>query len=148
MASLTVFHLILFLLFRRLARRQKVGNWGVVYDAKTRKPLGKSIARIFSPEYDRMLEAYVTDKYGRYGFLAGNNIYYITAEKDGYESYKTENIDLSKGETKVVGRDMPLRRLDMLTPQSAQKDEVNPVNGGKDLNGLEEKDETKESIWG
>jgi hypothetical protein len=111
MAALTVFHFILFFLFRRLAGKQKPKSWGVIYDAKSRKPISKSIARIFSPEYNRMLEAYVTDTHGRYGFLAGNNVYYITAEKDGYEGYKTENMDLSKGEVKVVGKDMPLKSL-------------------------------------
>ncbi len=124
MASLTALHIILFLLFRRLARGKKVRSWGVVYDVKNRKPLAKSIARIFSPEYNRMLEAYVTDSRGRYGFLAGNNVYYITAEKDGYEGYKTGNIDLSKGEVKVVGKDMPLKPLDSGLVQPIFDEEV------------------------
>lgn len=163
MAALTIFHIILFLLFRRLARKQKAKSWGVVYNAKNKKPLAKSIARIFSPEYNRMLEAYVTDRYGRYGFLAGNNVYYITAEKEGYESYKTANIDLSKGEIKVVGKDMPLNPLQAdlspaisIEPKLVSGEESSSVNNSSSVvapspdseNIQKEPEKPKESIWG
>lgn len=109
MLGLTVFHVGLLLLFKRLADKSKVKYWGVVYDAASRKPLKNAVARIFAPEYGRMLEAYVTDRYGRYGFLAEGNSFYITGEKPGYMPYKTETIDLSSsGAADVVGKDLPL----------------------------------------
>ena len=107
---LTIVHLFLYFMFRRLALRHRAKDWGVIYDAKVKKPLDKAITRIYSPEYGRMLDYYVTDKYGRYGFLAGHNTYYLTAEKDGFSSYKTNNIDLKgKDGDKVVGFDINLR---------------------------------------
>ena len=107
---LAVLHLALLLLFKRLAEWKKPKSWGRIYDKKNNKPLSKAIARVFSPEYDRMLEFYVTDNRGRYGFLAGSNKYYVTADKDGYSTTKTEIIDLSgkKTEETVIAKDLGL----------------------------------------
>lgn len=105
-------HLSLFLLFRRLAVAAKTKSWGMVYDAKTRKPVAKSVARIFSPEHNRMIEAQVTDKYGRYGFLVEDNNYYLTVDKKGYQTYKGKDIDLNnKKSDEVIGYDLPLKKL-------------------------------------
>lgn len=107
---LLIAHLLLYLLFRRLALKRRSKGWGVIYDIKDKKPLDKAIARIYSPEYGRMLDYYVTDKYGRYGFLAGHNTYYLTAEKPGFATRKTDNIDLKGKEgDKVVGLDINLQ---------------------------------------
>lgn len=110
---LVVVHFGMYFMFRRLALKYRAKNWGVVYDIKGKKPLDKAIARIYSPEYGRMLDYYVTDKYGRYGFLAGHNTYYLTAEKPGFTPHKTENIDLKGKEgDKVVGLDIKLHPED------------------------------------
>jgi len=53
------------------------------------------VVRIFSPEYNRMVEAQVTDRFGRYGFLVDDNIYYVTANKEGYQEHKGKNVDLT-----------------------------------------------------
>ena len=110
MLGLTVFHVVLLLFFKRLADKGRVKYWGVVYDADNRKPLKNAVARIYAPEYGRMLEAYVTDRYGRYGFLAEGGTFYITGEKPGYLAYKTDNLDLSGSRAnEVVGKDLPLK---------------------------------------
>ena len=108
-------HLLLYALFHRLAESPKPKSWGVIYDKDQKKPLGKAVARIFSPEYDRMLDVYITDNYGRYGFLAGHNIYYLTADKDGYLPKRTDNLDLrDKTADDIVNQDL------LLTPKRAE----------------------------
>ncbi len=77
-------HIILFLIFYRLTKRRTPKNWGVVFDAKTNKPIKHAIVRIFDKEFHRLLETQITDNNGRYAFLVGKNTYYITAEKDGF----------------------------------------------------------------
>jgi hypothetical protein len=105
----TVIHLLLFLIFNRLALVQKTTKWGMVIDATTGEPISGSVAKIYSPEYNKMLESQVTDSHGRYGFLVGNNIYYITASKGGYNTSKTENIDLTRKKSdEVIGKDIKL----------------------------------------
>ncbi len=108
--SFAIVHIILFLMFRRLAKRQKPKSWGVVYDMESREPLKNAVARIFSPQYNRMLEVQVTDKYGRYGFLVENNSYFVTASKEGYKDSKTDVIDLTnKKANDVFGFDLWLK---------------------------------------
>ena len=109
-------HLILYVLFRRLAEAPKPKSWGVVYDKNVKKPLSQAVARIYSPEYDRMLDVYVTDNYGRYGFLAGHNIYYLTADKDGYRQSRTDNLDLRSQEAEdIINQDL------LLAPESGEQ---------------------------
>src|SRR3989344_5919293 len=113
MISFVVVHLLLYSLFQRLARREKIPKWGIILDAKTGQPVARSVAKIYSPQYDKMLEAQVTDRHGRYGFLAGNNIYYLTAVKEGYAEAKTANIDLThKKSSEIIGQNIKLQPLD------------------------------------
>jgi len=49
----------------------------------------------------------VTDKKGRYAFLAGKNIYQILAEKSGYEPKEVRPVDLVKKD-QIVNLDVGL----------------------------------------
>jgi len=109
---LAAMHLCLLLLFRRMSERKKSKSWGYVYDKENKKPLSQAVTRIFSPEYNRMLEFFVTDTKGRYGFLAGGNEYYVTADKNGYQTVKTGIIDLKgkKPEEMMISQDLALSK--------------------------------------
>lgn len=105
-------HILLLLLFKRLAAKpQGKRSWGKVFDLANRKSLSQAVIRIFSPEYGRMLEFYVTDNRGEYGFLVENNKYYLTASKDGYVQAQTPIIDLTGKtiEEAVVKQDIGLK---------------------------------------
>jgi hypothetical protein len=105
------FHSLMFILFRRLGYQKPPKNWGIVYDKKTRKPLGRAIARIYDKQYNKLLETRVTDDHGRYAFLVDKNVYYVTAEKVGYQPVKTNEIDLvKKTQDTMVGMDIGLPR--------------------------------------
>ena len=132
--ALVAVHMGMYFMFRRLALKRHAKNWGVIYAAPGKKPLDKAIARIYAPEYGRMLDYYVTDNYGRYGFLAGHNTYYLTAEKPGFAPHKTNNIDLKGKEgDKVVGLDINLNPAGEGSinqpPQSSQIDQAPPTSG-------------------
>lgn len=122
--SLLALHLFLLWYFWRLAIKRSGGRWGVVFDKSNRRPLKKAVTRIFSSEYGRMLEFYVTDNYGRYGFLVGDNKYYVTADKDGYQTSKTPILDLTNPtleKQKIVASDIGL----------AKGNEVPPIDDSK-----------------
>ncbi|HLD28114.1 MAG TPA: carboxypeptidase-like regulatory domain-containing protein, partial [Patescibacteria group bacterium] len=111
MGLFVLLHVLLFMLFSRLAKTKRPKNWGVVFDKNTKSPLAKSVARIYAPEYNRMLEAQVTDRYGRYGFLAEGEAYYLTADKDGYKRHKTVIMEKGKEDVdELVARDMSLEQ--------------------------------------
>ena len=88
-----ILHIALFALFLRLARPAKFKKWGIVRDAETGKPIRNAIVRLFEPEYNKLLGTQITDGKGRYAFLVGRNIYYLTFEKAGYKNLKTKNVD-------------------------------------------------------
>ena len=109
--AMLAIHLVIYWVFRRLAEGQKNKDWGVVYDDLSSEPIYKAVTRIISPEYNKILDYSVTDRYGRYGFLAAKNVYYLTADVPGYKRYKTDNIDLKAKEVEeVVGLDMKLEK--------------------------------------
>lgn len=92
------FQVALYFLFRRLARPKQPKNWGIVYDQNSKRPVPFAVARIVETQYNKVLESRVTDAKGRYNFLVGNNKYYVSVEKPGYEAGKTPEIDLTKAE--------------------------------------------------
>ncbi|MBI4426967.1 MAG: fibronectin type III domain-containing protein [Candidatus Magasanikbacteria bacterium] len=103
---------VFYAIFLRLAIPQKPKSWGIIYDEKTRKPLARTVARIFDQQYNKLLETQVTDKTGRYSFLVGRNKYYVSYEKDGYEKKQSETIDLQNSSEPVasVGVDANLAK--------------------------------------
>lgn len=88
-------HVGLYALFRRLAVAKAPRSWGIVRDAQTGKPLGTAIVRVFSIEYNKLLETKITDARGRYAFLVGSSRYFVTAEKPGYSKTKSDVVDFS-----------------------------------------------------
>ncbi|MFH1173026.1 MAG: hypothetical protein V1692_00680, partial [bacterium] len=110
---LFLIHLVMYLLFQRLAYPRRPKSWGVIYDKANRRPLKLAVAKIYDQQYNRLLESQVTDEAGRYSFLAGDNIYYVTADHVGYIKAQTDEISL-KGQAQgsVVGLDIGLRKAE------------------------------------
>jgi hypothetical protein len=147
-------HLIIFIYFRRSVEKKSLPKWGKIFDCESKKPLGKAVARIFSSEYGRMLEYYVTDNYGRYGFLVRNNKYYVTGDKDGYQTAKTSIIDLTKEkESEILARDLGLVKDTSDKQGTACEVEVKPPETATEIISKEEdsnikmiNDENKENV--
>lgn len=111
MFGVLVLHCLLYVLFRRLARPKRPKSWGIVYERKSRAPVGLAVARIFETEYNKLLETQVTDMRGKYSFLVGKNVYYVTFSKPGFMPKRTEAIDLSQREKDAaVGLDVALEK--------------------------------------
>lgn len=89
-------------LFRRLALPAKPKEWGMIADSDTRQPIIRAIVRLYDQVYDRLLETYVTDGRGRYGFLVGKNVYKVVVQAKGYQDSKIEKIDATKAKETVI----------------------------------------------
>lgn len=98
----------IYLLFRRLALPVKAKSWGITFDARSRKPVGGVIVRIFDKKFNKLLETQVTDANGKYGFFVRRNVYYVTAEKKGYKRYQSPDIDLSAMDEALVDQNVSL----------------------------------------
>jgi len=105
-----IFNIMLLILFIRLARPKKFKEWGIITDS-TGKPIKNAVVRLFETEYNKLLSTQLTDNKGRYAFLAGRNVYYITCEKSGYEIIKTKPIDTrTKSKTGLITVNMKLEK--------------------------------------
>ncbi len=65
-----------------LGIRKKRKPWGVVYNSITKGVIDLVIVRLFEKASNRLIETQVTDKSGRFSFLAPPGEYYITATKN------------------------------------------------------------------
>ncbi len=107
-------NVVMFLVFRRIALPRKSKEWGIVYDGETKKPVKNVVARIFEAGHNRLLETQVTDVNGRYAFVIGMNMYYVTFEKPGYFKEQKGPVELipldekKKDGAQVVAVDVPL----------------------------------------
>jgi len=110
--ALLVAHVLLYLFFRRLSEKRAPHSWGKIIDEKTEKPIANVVVRIFDTEFHRLLETQLTDREGRYSFLVGNNLYYLTVEKENYQTLTTDQIDLrKKGTEKQINKNVALSPL-------------------------------------
>jgi len=109
-----------YLLFRRLALPSKAKSWGITFDAKTRKPLGGVIVRIFDKKFNKLLEMQITDQNGKYGFFVRRNVYYLVAQKQGYEKYTSQDIDLSGKDEAIIDQNLPLSPSTTLSTSNQQ----------------------------
>ncbi|MFA6503875.1 MAG: carboxypeptidase-like regulatory domain-containing protein [Patescibacteria group bacterium] len=100
--GLAVFQLLTYVVFRRLAYRKPFPSYGVILDQKTGKPIKSAVVRILDTQFNRILETQITDAQGRYAFLVGRGKFYVTINKDGYESVRSEAIDCSGSKDSVV----------------------------------------------
>ncbi len=103
-------HIIFFLFFRRLAKPIKPKGWGIVYDSKNKKPVARAIARLFDAKWNKLVSFQVTDRKGRYYFLAGDNKYYVTIEHPDYDLHKTNEVDLTNKEADTIAIDVNLKK--------------------------------------
>ncbi len=119
MAGFTAAQFVAYALFRRLAVPPKPKNWGIVYDKTSRKPLGKVIVRIFDKKYNKLLETQVTDGDGKYAFFAGKNVYYVTADRQGYERLVSRELDLRQEAMGVVREPLALQAKESVPAPTA-----------------------------
>lgn len=111
LAGLFVSQVIIYLLFRRLAIPPKPKEWGYVHDIKNKKQtLDVAVVRIFDKKFNKVLETQVTNKSGKYAFIVGRNQYYITAQREGYEPYRSPDMDFTNPGEHVVDQPIPLTK--------------------------------------
>ncbi|MBU0614016.1 carboxypeptidase-like regulatory domain-containing protein [Patescibacteria group bacterium] len=91
--SMIVIQVLFYVATKILARPKQKKGWGIVREKKTKKAIQNAVVRLFEPKYNKLLETSVTDRKGRYAFLAGANEYFVTVEKPGFEKETIRPID-------------------------------------------------------
>lgn len=107
---LLVAHLVMTFAFKRLSKAPPAKGWGIVYDENNKKPLSNVVARLFDSKFNKLVATEVTSADGKYYFVAGENQYYISYDREGYQPQKTEVIDLKGKEIDTVAEDVGLKK--------------------------------------
>lgn len=120
--GLLVLNLVLFFVFRRLSFPKQPAEWGVVKDEKTGHPIAHAVVRLFSSPYNKLVETRVADGRGRYNFIVGQNVFYLTATSQGYWKTESYPLDLRGSEKpQIISAPVSLRRMSKtdLAPEQA-----------------------------
>jgi len=64
--------------------KRKKRSWGTVFDSVTGRPIRRAIVRIFSREFNKLIESQITDPQGRFGFLVDPGEYFVTVTRPGF----------------------------------------------------------------
>lgn len=127
---LLLVHIILFLLFRRLAATRKTEPWGRVYDLRDNQSLAKAVVRLFDSRYGRLLMTKVTSGDGRYGFLVGEQRYILVSSKDGYV-LPAGKLEVLGGREGIAKQDIGMKKVaGAPSDSSTTQDNETPQNPG------------------
>ena len=89
-------HISAYIGFMRFVKPKKPSGWGLVSEKESASPIGNTIVRLFTKQYNKLVSTQVTDKEGRYAFLVGPSEYYVTYEKKGYKQYTTDSFQIAE----------------------------------------------------
>ena len=64
--------------------KRRKRSWGTVFDSVTGRPIKRAIVRIFSREFNKLVESQITDTQGRFGFLVDPGEYFVTVTRPGF----------------------------------------------------------------
>lgn len=95
-------HIVMYSLFVKFVKPTKPKGWGIVYEKNTVMPIQNAVVRLFTKKYNKLVSTQVTDRRGRYAFLVGPSDYYVTFDKKGYKTEKTNDITISEQETAAI----------------------------------------------
>lgn len=110
MLAFAVFQIASYAIFRRLAIPAAPKRWGIVYEPDGKRPLSKAVIRIFDKKFNKLLETQITEKDGTYGFFAAKGVYYLTADKPGYERYQSADVDLRQSKDTYIDYKFSLKQ--------------------------------------
>lgn len=144
-----VIQILLYFGFNRFAKPKKPNGWGIVSEQDNKQPVGRAIARLFSKEYNKLIETKITDGKGRYAFLVGPSDYYVTFEKTGFKTEKIPDIPSSEVKKEgFIGKNVVLKGGANQAVHPAQKldENGNPKDGFVEFE-LAQKPIEKEDKW-
>ncbi|MFH2105344.1 MAG: chitobiase/beta-hexosaminidase C-terminal domain-containing protein, partial [Parcubacteria group bacterium] len=102
-------HIILLILFNRLALGKSAKPWGKVFSVANKSSLPRSVVRLFDSKYGRLLLTTVSKSDGRYGFLVGQETYSLVPFKDGYK-FPPQKIEIIGTKERVVRKDLGMEK--------------------------------------
>ncbi len=106
---LVILQIVMYFVFRRLAKIHRPLSWGSVKDIITGKKLHKVVVRVFDTRFNKLLDTQVTDSDGKYGFLVSRGEYYLTGNRQNYEPFKSNHLDLTQVDSGYIAEEIKLK---------------------------------------
>ncbi|MDP3762673.1 MAG: carboxypeptidase-like regulatory domain-containing protein, partial [bacterium] len=78
-----------------LVRLRKKKPWGKVIDKLTGRPVPLAMVRIYSSEFNKLLDAHLTDIGGRFDALVLPGSYDVLVSKKGYREFRKDGVKIS-----------------------------------------------------
>lgn len=118
--GLVLLHAIFYGVFRVFAKKKKTIRIGTVSSSVTKRPLPKTVVRVFNSTYSKLVNTAVTDRKGHYGLLVGPSTYTVTYDKPAFVIKESPPLDFSsnKGAGGIIARD------EQLVPTSLDMSEI------------------------
>jgi hypothetical protein len=108
--ALLCVHVVVFFLFYRLSIPPRPKGWGIVSDSSSKKPISRSIVRLFNTQFNKLVATQATDHRGRYYFLAGDSEYQLSFEHREYDLKKSNVINLTGKEEENIAVNVGLSK--------------------------------------
>lgn len=83
-----------------ISSRIKAIRLGIVFNAKSRRPVANATVLIFDKEYSAIREIKTTDEHGHFAILAQKGQYYLTVHAKGYK-FPSKDFKFQKGDKKL-----------------------------------------------
>jgi len=117
--ALVVIQVVIYLVFKRLTKIHRALTWGRVKDLLSGKNLKKTVIRVFDTRFNKLLDTQITDSNGKYGFLVSRGEYYLTGNRDGYEPYKSNQIDLTQKDSAYIAEEIKMKKAGTIMAPTA-----------------------------
>jgi len=125
---------VLVLLLMLVVRAVRVKSWGRVYETRTSKGVSGAFVRLFDAKNNKLMNVQITDKNGRFGFMADKGSYLLTVDATGYEMKRSgllrkrdkAVIKVIISEEKIIKQDIPLKRIKGFKEKLSVEDEETP----------------------
>ncbi len=124
-AGFMVLHVGLFGVFKKFALPKKPKRYGQIVDKKTKLPVTNAIVRLYTKEYNKLVDTKVTNNLGDYAFLVGPSKYFVTVKHPYYKTHTSSTIQFEDIEKAFIVRDIELES--MFDKENDQK--INKQNG-------------------
>ena len=114
-AGFMVLHVGLFGVFKKFALPKKPKRYGQIVDKTTGIPIHGAVVRLYTKEYNKLVDTKITNSLGDYAFLVGPSKYFITVQHPYYKLHTSATLEFEDIDKAFIVRDIrmePMTDLD------------------------------------
>jgi len=103
-------HLALLFIFRIFNPNVLIKPLGKIFNLSTQESIGQGLVYLFEPQFNKLIQTQIVDAQGRYGFLIGEEKYYLVAQKPGYV-FPQDKVEIVGQVEGIAKKDLGLKKI-------------------------------------